>query len=54
MDGMHSPNESTAEERRAARRLAAERDAEILRAYARPDDLDELVAWTPSNLPPID
>lgn len=35
---------------RELRRRAAERDAEILGAQGPADDLDELVAWTATNL----
>ena len=35
---------------RELRRLAAQRDAEILRADDAPDDLDGLVDWTASRL----
>lgn len=40
--------------RRELRRLAAERDATILRTVGPEDDLDELVAWSSHHHIPMD
>lgn len=39
---------------REMRRMAAERDAEVLRQVGPEDDLDDLVAWTSARLTTID
>lgn len=40
----------TAAVEREMRRLAAEQDAQILRAHGAADDLDNLVAWTSTRV----